>query len=214
MSTIRPSITIAKKPDQTGAHSTGPALNNNAAEVFFNFSSPGLKGSYSFGSTTALDGTLQWSNGTCSGTYCHSKGDGSEGFGSAAMTWASPEKTLGCNGCHGRSNATGTPDYVNGGAGVPLANSHAKHVASANDCDACHTNTTATGTTIPLRGQGMPRLRGRGHGDHVVRVDVEVPDPRSLSSEQLELLRRLAELDGREVRTERGVLGRVKDLFG
>jgi hypothetical protein len=41
-----------------------------------------------------------------------------------------------------------------------------------------------------------------------------VPKPRDLSEEQEELLRRLAELEGKAVKGERGVIGRVRDLFG
>jgi predicted CxxxxCH...CXXCH cytochrome family protein len=86
-----------------GAHAQGPATpNNNAAEVFFGYTSGTLRGSYNYGASTAVDGTLQWSNGTCDNTYCHSKGDGSVGnVTGAAMNWGSPAKTLGCNGCHG-----------------------------------------------------------------------------------------------------------------
>lgn len=72
----------------------------------------------------------------------------------------------------------------------------------------------AAGKELRLRGKGMPRLGGRGHGDHVARVDIEIPNPRRLSEEQMELLKRLAELDGREAQEGRGVFERVKDLFG
>ena len=47
---------------------------------------------------------------------------------------------------------------------------------------------TQPGTTLTLRGEGMPRLRGRGRGDLKVVVDVMVPT--RLSSEQRELLKR------------------------
>ena len=47
-----------------------------------------------------------------------------------------------------------------------------------------------------------------------VRVAIAVPDPKHLSEEQTELLRRLAELEGKPVRAhDRGVLDKVRDLF-
>jgi len=73
---------------------------------------------------------------------------------------------------------------------------------------------TADGKEFRLAGKGIDRLDGRGRGDHFVRVRVVVPQPRELSEEQLELLRRLAEIEGKEVKSERGVIGRVRDLFG
>ncbi|MEE8278438.1 MAG: molecular chaperone DnaJ, partial [Thermoanaerobaculia bacterium] len=58
------------------------------------------------------------------------------------------------------------------------------------------------------------RLSGRGRGDHIVRLRLAVPNPRELSEEHLDLLRRLAESEGKEVRGERRVFDRVRDLFG
>jgi predicted CxxxxCH...CXXCH cytochrome family protein len=83
----------------------------------------------------------------CSNVYCHSNGNpGALVYANltGSKTW-SGSATLGCNGCHGRSNALGAPDYANGGA-VPSAsaNSRAKHVAGALDttvCSACHVKT-------------------------------------------------------------------------
>jgi predicted CxxxxCH...CXXCH cytochrome family protein len=82
---------------------------------------------------------------TCSATTCHSAGKATAPQPPAPV-WTGA--AMGCNGCHGISTTTGAPDYANGGAAAILANSHAKHVASAADCDACHTNTTATGTAV------------------------------------------------------------------
>ena len=73
---------------------------------------------------------------------------------------------------------------------------------------------TAQGKSFRIRGKGVPRLDGRGVGDHVAVVKVEVPHPRELSDEQLDLLRQLAETEGKAVRGERRVLDRVRDLFG
>jgi molecular chaperone DnaJ len=73
---------------------------------------------------------------------------------------------------------------------------------------------TVDGTELRLRGKGIQRLGGRGRGDHVVIATLSVPHPRDLSAEELESLRRFAELRGDDVKHDRGVLGRVRDLFG
>jgi molecular chaperone DnaJ len=73
---------------------------------------------------------------------------------------------------------------------------------------------TSHGQELRLHGKGIPRLGRSGRGDHVVRVEIDVPRPKDLSEEQQELLHRLAELDGKEVDAERGVFDRVRDLFG
>lgn len=73
---------------------------------------------------------------------------------------------------------------------------------------------TQHGRDFRLRAQGIDRLDGSGRGDHVVTVQVEVPNPRDLSDEEVQLLRRLAELGGQPVKEERRVLDKVKNLFG
>ena len=47
---------------------------------------------------------------------------------------------------------------------------------------------TQSHTLLRLRGEGMPRLRGKGRGDLIVRIIIEVPKPGDLSEEQKELL--------------------------
>jgi len=69
------------------------------------------------------------------------------------------------------------------------------------------------GHEFRLRSQGIERLRGSGRGDHVVHVALKVPKVKNLSEEEIELLRRLAELEGSEVADTHGVLGKVKNLF-
>ncbi|GFP23055.1 molecular chaperone DnaJ [Candidatus Hakubella thermalkaliphila] len=51
---------------------------------------------------------------------------------------------------------------------------------------------TQTGETIKLRRKGIPHLNGHGRGNHQVRLVVETP--KDLSSEEIKLLRRLAEI--------------------
>lgn len=53
---------------------------------------------------------------------------------------------------------------------------------------------TQSGTTFRLRDKGMPTLRGGRQGDQLVRVQVEVP--KSLSSEQKDLLEQFAKVSG------------------
>ena len=73
---------------------------------------------------------------------------------------------------------------------------------------------SAYGREFRLRGEGIDRLDGSGRGDQLVTIQIEVPNPRDLSDEETQLLRRLAELRGRPVREEKKVLDRVKNLFG
>lgn len=72
---------------------------------------------------------------------------------------------------------------------------------------------TPNGNEIRIRGKGMPRLDGRGSGDHVLRVEIKVPDPKWLSEEQRELLERMADLEGESPSESRGVVDKVRDLF-
>lgn len=73
---------------------------------------------------------------------------------------------------------------------------------------------THHGSEFRLQGKGVPRLNDRGHGDHLVYAVIDVPDPRDLEEEHLELLRQLAEKEGKVVRDDKRVLDRVRDLFG
>jgi molecular chaperone DnaJ len=73
---------------------------------------------------------------------------------------------------------------------------------------------TQPGEEFRLAGQGVPRLDGRGKGDHRVRVRLPVPAAGDLEEEEREALKRLAELQGKPVRERRGVKERVRDLFG
>ncbi len=74
---------------------------------------------------------------------------------------------------------------------------------------------TQPGSTFVLRSQGIPRINGRGRGDHIVEVELEVPGPQDLTDEELEHLHALAAVDGygSKVREERSLFSRVRDLF-
>ncbi len=68
---------------------------------------------------------------------------------------------------------------------------------------------------IPIRGRGMPALRGRGHRRGDLRVVVNVLIPRHLKREQRELLQTLSDsLTEHNLATDEGVLGKLKRAFG
>ncbi len=79
---------------------------------------------------------------------------------------------------------------------------------------------TQTGTTFRLRGKGMPDVSGRGHGD--LLVTVQAVTPKKLNKEQKKLLEQLAatlpeqkiQPSAREEEDDRGIFGKVKDIFG
>ena len=67
---------------------------------------------------------------------------------------------------------------------------------------------TQSGETFRLSGKGMPRLRGRGHGDQYVQVQVVTPE--SLNDEQREALEQFAEAGGEELDVEEGFIDRLR----
>jgi molecular chaperone DnaJ len=73
---------------------------------------------------------------------------------------------------------------------------------------------TQSGRTVRLRGQGVPYLRASGRGDLQVKLHVMIPT--ELTSEQRQLLERLAETFGTDVkpRENKGFFDKVKDAFG
>ena len=77
---------------------------------------------------------------------------------------------------------------------------------------------TQSGETLKRRGEGVPHLRGHGKGDLVIHFEVQTPT--KLDTEQIELLKRLAELRGEEstagvVNAEApGLFSRLRDAFG
>ena len=79
---------------------------------------------------------------------------------------------------------------------------------------------TQTGTVFRLRGRGMPDVSGRGKGD--LLVTVKVITPKKVSREQRKLLEQLSTLlpkeqfepTPRDDQEDKGLLDRVKDIFG
>jgi molecular chaperone DnaJ len=71
---------------------------------------------------------------------------------------------------------------------------------------------TQPGTVVKLKGRGVPHVQGRGRGDLLVRVVVDVPT--ELGEEEEALVRQLAELRGDEVAAaEAGLLSRLRSAF-
>lgn len=76
---------------------------------------------------------------------------------------------------------------------------------------------TQSGQEVPLLGQGVPQLRGRGRGDLYVHVAVETPE--ALDERQQELLTELARLRGEEkpvgqfAAGQQGFFSKIKDAF-
>jgi len=69
---------------------------------------------------------------------------------------------------------------------------------------------TQPGARLRIRGKGASRLGGRGRGDLIVQIDVEVPT--KLRGPERDLLERFAEMR-RDHGTEKGILDRIKDTF-
>lgn len=69
-----------------------------------------------------------------------------------------------------------------------------------------------SGREIRMRGRGVPHLQGRGRGDLIVTVIVDIPS--ELTKDQDELLRRLAELRGEEVApADPGLMSKLRSAF-
>jgi molecular chaperone DnaJ len=70
---------------------------------------------------------------------------------------------------------------------------------------------TQSGEQFRLRGEGMPRLRGRRSGHLYVTVQIVTPD--SLNKDQREALESFAEAGGEEVDVSEGFFERIKNSF-
>ncbi len=70
---------------------------------------------------------------------------------------------------------------------------------------------TQTGTVFRLKGQGMPVLGGRGHGDLYVSVTLRTPS--TLTREQRRLLEELSKIEDRDL-ADKGLMDKVRDIFG
>jgi molecular chaperone DnaJ len=68
---------------------------------------------------------------------------------------------------------------------------------------------TQSGEEFRIRGEGMPHLRGRGHGDLYVQVQVVTPE--SLNEEQKEALEAFAEAGGEDVDVSEGFFEKIRN---
>ena len=73
---------------------------------------------------------------------------------------------------------------------------------------------TQPGHVFRFRGRGVPVLQGRGRGDLLVQIDVDVPQ--DLSDAEQDLLAQFAELRGEEVAApaEGGFFSKIRSTFG
>jgi molecular chaperone DnaJ len=72
---------------------------------------------------------------------------------------------------------------------------------------------TQSQKVFTLKGKGLPRLRGRGRGNQLVRVIVWVPT--KTTKEEKELLKRLSGIRGSEkLEPGRGFLQKLRKLLG
>ena len=72
---------------------------------------------------------------------------------------------------------------------------------------------TQPGKVFTLRNKGVPHLRGRGHGDQLVIVNVEIP--KTLSAEQRQIVEQLGKTLGTETfPAEHGFMDWLKDALG
>ena len=72
---------------------------------------------------------------------------------------------------------------------------------------------TQTGDIFRLKGKGISKLNGYGHGDQYVKVTIEVP--KNLSKAQKDLLREFDSLlDDSSYQKRKGFFKKIKDLFG
>jgi molecular chaperone DnaJ len=62
---------------------------------------------------------------------------------------------------------------------------------------------TQNNADIKIKGEGMPRSRGSGRGDHIAKVIVDIPT--QLSNEQKQLVRKLADMDDGDKKKKFGI---------
>ncbi|WP_282000432.1 CxxxxCH/CxxCH domain c-type cytochrome [Geotalea uraniireducens] len=123
-------------------------------------------------------GAARYNTGTkqCSNIYCHSNGNPGSLVYANPAAWTSAT-TYGCNGCHGTGNATGAPDYTNGGAGTTTANSHPIHVSglaitTTVGCATCHRRTADANTAGKFRNYSTQHLNRAVDVDFLAPVSV------------------------------------------
>src|SRR4051812_2761784 len=89
---------------------------------------------------------------------------------------------------------------------------HLPYATLDGDEDLVVPSGTQTGRVFRLRGRGVPHVNDRGRGDLLVRVVVDTPT--SLSREEADLVRTLAQLRGDDVAPdEKGFFSKIRSAF-
>jgi len=136
-------------------HVNGYANGAYRAQVFFGFTTPGKRPSYTYtGTAGSADNGFSWSNGNtaCNATYCHSNGAGGNGAG---VTWTttvnSATSNTRCIKCH---------NYTVGSGAAITTGDHTAHISAPYNfsCRKCHAATTTDGSTITDKGQHVNKL--------------------------------------------------------
>jgi len=127
-------------------HVSGYASGSYRAQVFFGYTAPGKKPTYTYTGTAGTpDNGFDWSTGNtaCTATYCHSNGAG--GAGNIVVSWATTANSATntrCKSCHSYTTASGS---------LISTNKHAKHADGTTysfNCAKCHNLTTTDGAAI------------------------------------------------------------------
>ena len=144
LTTYRFGCASCHNPAQT-AHVSGYASGSYRAQVFFGYTSPGKKPTYTYtGTAGTADNGFAWSNGNavCNSTYCHSNGAGGAGTAVSWTTTANSATATRCKLCHNYTAASGA---------AIATGDHTAHVNGATynfSCRKCHGATTTDGASI------------------------------------------------------------------
>lgn len=131
-------------PAQT-AHVSGYASGSYRAQVFFGYTSPGKKPTYTYtGTAGTADNGFAWSSGntTCTATYCHSNGNG--GAGASAVSWATTAASGNCGVCHG----TASSNTLSGKHQAHVNNAAVFNTNTGFGCVECHARTVSSNSVI------------------------------------------------------------------
>jgi len=70
---------------------------------------------------------------------------------------------------------------------------------------------TQSGRIFRLKGKGIPDVHGRGVGDELIKVDVQIPS--NLNSQQRRLIEEFARLSGEDIKKNESFTDKVKKAF-
>ena len=127
------------------SHVSGYASGAYRAQVFFGYTAPGKRPTYTYtGTAGTADNGFAWSNGNtaCASTYCHSDGNGGTGMAVSWATTSNSATATRCKLCHAYTTASGT---------LISTYKHAKHAEGTTysySCAKCHNLTTTDGSAI------------------------------------------------------------------